>query len=41
MILLFVAIIGAAAAFSFWRMLRQEDEGGDKYVYLVSVRSGV
>lgn len=33
-ILLFNAIIGAAAAFNFWRMLRQEDEGGDKYVYL-------
>lgn len=26
-ILLFTSIIGAAAAFSFWRMLRQEDEG--------------
>lgn len=33
-ILLFTSIIGAAAAFTFWRLLRQEDEGGDKYVYL-------
>ena len=33
-ILLFTSIIGAAAAFNFWRMLKQEDEGGDKYVYL-------
>jgi hypothetical protein len=33
-ILLFTSIIGAAAAFNFWRLLRQEDEGGDKYVYL-------
>lgn len=40
-ILLFNAIIGAAAAFSFWRMLRAEDEGGDKYVYLVSKPNNV
>ncbi len=33
-ILLFTSIIGAAAAFNLWRLLRQEDEGGDKYVYL-------
>jgi membrane protein implicated in regulation of membrane protease activity len=26
-ILIFTAIIGAAAAFSFWRLLRAEDEG--------------
>lgn len=38
-ILLFTSIIGAAAAFSFWRMLRQEDEGGDKYVYLAGTQT--
>ena len=38
-ILLFTSVIGAAAAFSFWRMLRQEDEGGDKYVYLAEAVS--
>ena len=33
-ILLFASVIGAAAAYNFWRMLRMEDEGQDKYVYL-------